>query len=41
MYMAVAIVFFLVGGAEALLMRLQLAQAENTLIDAADLQRRS
>jgi cytochrome c oxidase subunit 1 len=34
MYMAVAIIFFIVGGAEALLMRLQLAQAESTLIDA-------
>ena len=34
MYMAAALVFFMVGGAEALLMRLQLAQADSTLIDA-------
>src|SRR5688500_9107514 len=34
MYIAVALVFFVVGGAEALLMRLQLGQAESTLIDA-------
>ena len=34
MYFAAALVFFVVGGAEALLMRLQLAQAESTLIDA-------
>ena len=33
MYFAAALVFFVVGGAEALLMRLQLAQAESTLID--------
>src|SRR5215207_7457805 len=34
MYIAVALVFFVVGGAEALLMRLQLGQAESTLIDS-------
>ena len=34
MYMGAALIFFVVGGAEALLMRLQLAQAESTLIDA-------
>src|ERR1044072_4330594 len=33
MYMAAALIFFVVGGAEALLMRLQLAQSESTLID--------
>ena len=34
MYMGAALVFFVVGGVEALLMRLQLSQAESTLIDA-------
>ncbi|HLM49586.1 MAG TPA: cytochrome c oxidase subunit I [Solirubrobacteraceae bacterium] len=33
MYMVTAFVFFLVGGVEALLMRLQLGAPENTLID--------
>src|SRR5919112_5761981 len=34
LYFAAALVFFVVGGAEALLLRLQLAQAESTIIDA-------
>ena len=33
MYMVLTFVFFLLGGTEALLMRLQLSQADNTLLD--------
>ena len=33
MYMVLSFAFFMVGGVEALLMRLQLAQADNTLLD--------
>jgi cytochrome c oxidase subunit 1 len=33
MYIVAALMFFVIGGVEALLMRLQLAQAESTLID--------
>ncbi|MEA2318735.1 MAG: cytochrome c oxidase subunit [Solirubrobacteraceae bacterium] len=33
MYLVLTFVFFLLGGTEALLMRLQLSQAENTLLD--------
>src|SRR4051794_19227126 len=33
MYMVTTFVFFLMGGAEALMMRLQLGQPNNTLID--------
>src|SRR3954453_5112425 len=34
MYLVATFVFFILGGTEALLMRLQLAQPDNTLIDA-------
>ena len=36
-YMATAFAYFLIGGALAALMRMQLARPENTLVDAATL----
>src|SRR3954452_3008658 len=33
MYLVLTFVFFILGGVEALMMRLQLAQADNTLLD--------
>ena len=33
MYMVLTFGFFILGGVEALMMRLQLAQADNTLLD--------
>src|SRR5215210_5659303 len=35
LYLVATFVFFLMGGVEALLMRLQLGQPDNTLIDAS------
>jgi len=34
MYLVATFIFFLIGGVQALVMRLQLAQADNTLVDA-------
>ena len=39
LYLFATFVFFIIGGVEALLMRLQLASADSTLVDARDLQR--
>ena len=39
MYLVMTFVFFMLGGVEALLMRLQLGQADNTLLSPADVQR--
>ena len=40
MYLFATFLFFIIGGVEALMMRLQLAQPDSTLVDAGDLQRR-
>ena len=39
LYLFATFLFFILGGVEALIMRLQLAQPDNTLVDARDLQR--
>ena len=39
MYLVTTFVFFVLGGVEALLMRLQLGAPNNTLLYAADVQR--
>ena len=39
LYLFATFLFFIIGGVEALIMRLQLAQPDGTLVDARDLQR--